>query len=70
MYELYCSTVLPWLGEHVAEDREAYQYLAESIQKFPSQPVLASRMKKAGFKQARWHNLMGGIAVIHEGWKL
>jgi len=70
LYGLYCSTVLPWLGEVVAEDRNAYQYLAESIQKFPSQPQLARRMEKAGLEQVKWENLTGGIAVIHSGWRL
>jgi demethylmenaquinone methyltransferase/2-methoxy-6-polyprenyl-1,4-benzoquinol methylase len=63
-------TVLPVLGEYVAKDRDAYQYLAESIMKFPPQAELAARMEKAGLAQAKWTNLTGGIAVIHEGWKL
>ncbi|NTU76397.1 MAG: class I SAM-dependent methyltransferase [Alphaproteobacteria bacterium] len=67
LYDLYSFTVLPWLGEVVAEDRASYQYLAESIRAFPSQPVLARRMRQVGFTDVRWHNLMGGVAVIHEG---
>jgi len=70
LYELYSFTILPWLGEKVASDRESYQYLAESIRQFPDQPTLAARMEKAGMAQVAWHNLMGGIAVIHTGWKL
>lgn len=70
IYEQYCLHVLPWIGEHVAQDRDAYRYLAESILRFPPQRELADRMEKAGLAQAKWSNLTGGIAVIHSGWKL
>ena len=70
LYDRYCTSVLPLLGQLVAKDRDSYQYLAESIQKFPPQKELAQRMERAGFEQVTWHDLMGGIAVIHEGWKL
>jgi len=70
LYEQYCMHVLPLLGEHVANDRDAYQYLAESILRFPLQPELARRMERAGLHQCRWENLTGGIAVIHSGWKI
>ena len=69
-YDRYCLNVLPWIGQFVAKDKGAYQYLAESIQQFPTQPMLAKRMEKAGFNQVKWLNLTGGIAVIHEGWKV
>lgn len=67
-YEKYSFSVLPWLGEHVAKDRAAYQYLAESIRQFPDQKNLADRMTNAGFKQVRWSDMTGGIAVLHRGW--
>ncbi|MDE1901361.1 MAG: class I SAM-dependent methyltransferase [Alphaproteobacteria bacterium] len=70
LYETYCLNVLPVLGQFVAKDRNAYQYLAESILKFPPQAQLAARMEKAGLERAKWTNLTGGIAVIHEGWRL
>lgn len=70
LYEAYCLNVLPVLGDYVAQDRGAYQYLAESILKFPAQEALAKRMVKAGLDCVKWTNLMGGIAVIHEGWRL
>ncbi len=66
-YEAYCLNVMPVLGDFVAQDRGAYQYLAESILKFPAQGELAARMEKAGLRDVRWTNLTGGIAVIHEG---
>ena len=70
LYDRYCQSVLPILGEWVANDRESYKYLAESIHKFPLQTVLAQRMEKAGLSQVKWLNLTGGVAVIHSGWKL
>jgi demethylmenaquinone methyltransferase/2-methoxy-6-polyprenyl-1,4-benzoquinol methylase len=69
-YDQYCMNILPKLGELVASDRASYQYLAESIQKFPSQQELAARMERAGLSQVKWENLTGGIAVIHAGWKI
>jgi demethylmenaquinone methyltransferase / 2-methoxy-6-polyprenyl-1,4-benzoquinol methylase len=62
--------VLPTLGDRVAGDRAAYQYLAESIRRFPSQSELVSRMEAAGLERARYRNLSGGIAAIHSGWRL
>ena len=68
-YDRYSFDVLPWLGEVVAHDRAAYQYLTESIRQFPDQAALARRMEAAGLAHAQWLNLSGGIAVIHYGWK-
>ncbi len=70
LYDLYSFSVLPWLGDKVAGDKNAYQYLAESIRQFPPQSELASRMKKAGFANVRYENLTGGIVAIHSGWIL
>lgn len=70
LYDLYSFSVLPWLGDKVAQDRDSYRYLAESIRQFPPPTELATRMEKAGFAQVKHHRLMGGIAVIHSGWKL
>jgi demethylmenaquinone methyltransferase/2-methoxy-6-polyprenyl-1,4-benzoquinol methylase len=70
LYDRYCVSVLPWLGEIVGKDRKAYQYLAESIQQFPQQAALAKRMESAGLAAVQWTNLNAGIAVIHSGWKL
>lgn len=70
LYELFSFSVLPWLGDKVAQDRSSYQYLAESIRQFPDQAALGARMQAAGFEKVKWRNLMGGIAVIHSGWKL
>jgi demethylmenaquinone methyltransferase/2-methoxy-6-polyprenyl-1,4-benzoquinol methylase len=70
LYELYSFRVLPLLGELVTGDRAAYQYLVESIRRFPPQEELAGLMRDAGFEQVRFRNLTGGVAAIHSGWRL
>lgn len=69
-YDLYSFAVLPRLGAIVARDRDAYQYLAESIRRFPDRPRLAALMRQAGFEQIAVRALSGGIAAIHSGWRL
>lgn len=69
LYDTYSFSILPWLGEIVADDREAYVYLAESIRRFPDQQALAKKMTTAGFSQIKVRNLSGGIAAIHTGWR-
>lgn len=70
IYDLYSFSMIPKIGAWVAQDRDSYQYLVESIRQFPTQTDLAQRMKKAGFEQVRFTNLSGGIAAIHTGVKL
>ncbi len=70
LYDQYSFTVLPWLGALVARDRDAYVYLAESIRKFPPQEELVEMLHDAGFDQANYRNLSGGIAAIHSAWRL
>jgi demethylmenaquinone methyltransferase/2-methoxy-6-polyprenyl-1,4-benzoquinol methylase len=70
LYDLYSFTVLPLLGALVARDRESYQYLAESIRRFPDQAALADEMRQAGFAQVKARSLSGGIAAIHSGWRI
>lgn len=65
LYELYSFQVLPLLGQYVANDRAAYQYLVESIAKFPNQESLAGMIELAGFTRVHWQNLCGGISCIH-----
>jgi len=54
----------------VAGDRDSYQYLVESIRKFPEQEAFASMIRSAGFDQVKYRNLTMGIAALHSGWKL
>jgi len=70
LYDLYSFTILPRLGAAVTGDREAYQYLIESIRRFPAQEDLARRMTAAGLEQVSFRNLSGGIAALHSGWRL
>jgi demethylmenaquinone methyltransferase/2-methoxy-6-polyprenyl-1,4-benzoquinol methylase len=70
LYDLYSFRVLPLLGEIVARDRPAYQYLVESIRRFPRQDDLAHRIAAAGFERATFRNLTGGIAALHSGWRI
>lgn len=70
VYDRYSDVVIPRLGQVVAGDRDSYQYLVESIRRFPPQPALAERMQAAGLVRVRWLNLSGGIAAIHTGWRL
>jgi demethylmenaquinone methyltransferase/2-methoxy-6-polyprenyl-1,4-benzoquinol methylase len=69
-YELYSFKVLPWLGQQVAGDRDSYQYLVESIRRFPNQETLAGMMAKAGLAQISYRNLSAGIAAMHSGWRI
>lgn len=69
-YDLYSFNVIPLMGQIVAGDRDSYQYLVESIRKFPDQESFASMIRKAGFDQVKYRNQTLGIAALHSGWKL
>lgn len=69
LYDAYSYTMIPRIGQVVAKDRDSYQYLVESIRKFPPQRQLARRMEQAGLSQCRFENLSFGIAAIHSGIK-
>ena len=70
LYGLYSFQVLPFLGQIIAGDREAYQYLVESIRRFPNQNTFSEMIVKAGLNQVSYRNLSGGIAAIHSAWRL
>ncbi len=69
-YDLYSFNVIPVMGQVVAGDRESYQYLVESIRKFPNQDAFATMIRQAGFDQVSYRNLTMGVAALHSGWKL
>eukprot|EP00986_Skeletonema_menzelii_P000030 scaffold5_cov144-Skeletonema_menzelii.AAC.16 len=69
LYDIYSFHVIPKLGEVVANDRDSYQYLVESIRKFCNQEELMTRMKGAGFEGVKYTNMTQGIVAVHEGWK-
>jgi demethylmenaquinone methyltransferase/2-methoxy-6-polyprenyl-1,4-benzoquinol methylase len=58
------------LGQWVARDRESYQYLVESIRRFPPQQDLAQMIEAAGLARVKFRNLTGGIAAIHSAWRI
>ncbi len=70
VYDLYSFNVIPVMGQIVAGDRDSYQYLVESIRKFPDQETFAAMIRQAGFGQVKYRNLTMGVAALHSGWKL
>lgn len=70
LYDLYSFEVLPVLGELVTQNRPAYQYLVESIRRFPKQEELSQRIADAGFVQVAARNLTGGVAALHSAWRV
>jgi demethylmenaquinone methyltransferase/2-methoxy-6-polyprenyl-1,4-benzoquinol methylase len=69
VYDLYSFKLLPAIGGLVANDKESYQYLAESIRMHPDQDTLKQMMETAGFEHVSYHNLTGGIVALHKGYK-
>ena len=69
-YDLYSFNVIPRMGQVIANDRDSYQYLVESIRNFPDQETFLGMVREAGFEQAKYRNLTMGIACLHSGWKL
>lgn len=70
IYDRYSFSVVPALGKRVAGDAASYQYLVESIRRFPTQDKLADRMTAAGLERVSVRNLSGGIAAIHAAWRI
>jgi demethylmenaquinone methyltransferase/2-methoxy-6-polyprenyl-1,4-benzoquinol methylase len=70
LYDRYSFTLIPAMGEALAGDRASYQYLVESIRRFPDQESFAEMIRAAGFGLVKHRNLTFGVAAIHSGWKL
>jgi demethylmenaquinone methyltransferase/2-methoxy-6-polyprenyl-1,4-benzoquinol methylase len=70
LYDTYSFKVLPALGELVADNADAYRYLAESIRRFPAQEAFARDIAGAGLERVEFRNLSGGIAAIHSAWRI
>jgi demethylmenaquinone methyltransferase / 2-methoxy-6-polyprenyl-1,4-benzoquinol methylase len=68
-YDLYSFKVLPWLGDKVAGDADAYRYLAESIRQHPDQATLAAMLRDAGLSNVEVFNLAAGVVAIHRGYR-
>ncbi len=70
LYDLYSFNVIPRMGKLIANDYDSYQYLVESIRKFPDQETFLTMVRAAGFENAKYRNLSMGIAALHSGWKI
>ena len=69
IYDIYSFNLLPLMGKLIADDADSYQYLAESIRKHPDQETFKKMMQSAGFLEASYENLTGGIVALHKGTK-
>lgn len=69
IYDAYSFSLLPLLGEWIANDRQSYQYLAESIRMHPDQESLKKMIEQVGFEDCVYHNLSGGIVALHIAYK-
>jgi demethylmenaquinone methyltransferase/2-methoxy-6-polyprenyl-1,4-benzoquinol methylase len=70
LYDRYSFGIIPPLGQLVTGDRGSYQYLVESIRRFPDQECFAAMLRAAGFARVAYRNLTFGVAAIHSGWRL
>jgi demethylmenaquinone methyltransferase/2-methoxy-6-polyprenyl-1,4-benzoquinol methylase len=68
-YDWYSFKVLPWLGDKVAGDADAYRYLAESIRLHPDQAALAELLGSAGLSDVEVFNLAAGVVAVHRGYR-
>lgn len=69
-YDAWSFKAIPQIGEWVTKDRDSYQYLVESIRRFPDQARFKAMIEQAGFSRVTVTNLSGGIAAIHHGWAI
>lgn len=70
IYDLYSFHIIPRLGQAIANDRDSYRYLVESIRRFPDQESFLAMIRGAGFEIAKYRNLTLGVACLHSGWKI
>ena len=70
LYSNYKRNVIPWIGEKIAKNKDAYKYLEESIDQFPIQENLIFQMQSIGFQKLKYINLFNGIVAIHTGYKI
>jgi len=68
LYDAYSFRVIPQLGALIGRDRAAYQYLVESIRRFPDQDRFQAMIEAVGFARVSWRNLAGGVAALHSAW--
>tara|TARA_Y100000991_G_scaffold164139_1_gene126089 strand:+ start:277 stop:1014 length:738 start_codon:yes stop_codon:yes gene_type:complete len=69
-YDLWSLKIMPFMGQKITGDKEAYTYLVESIRKFPTQAEVSHMLSRVGFSRVKYRNLSNGIVALHSGWKL
>jgi len=65
LYFWYMCNIMPKYAQFITPERGAYEYLGDSIRRFPAQPRLAAMMEEAGFTSPRWTNFALGIIALH-----
>ena len=70
LYDIYSFQVIPRVGQAVTGDRDAYQYLVESIRRFPKPQVFKQMIEAAGFRRVTVTLMTGGVVALHSGWRL
>jgi demethylmenaquinone methyltransferase/2-methoxy-6-polyprenyl-1,4-benzoquinol methylase len=70
LYDVYSYNIIPRIGEAVTGDRDAYQYLVESIRKFPKPLAFAKMIEAAGFRRVSFTPMTAGVVALHSGWRL
>jgi len=70
IYDAYSFNMIPLIGEKVTGDRDSYQYLVESIRRFPDQQRFSKMIAQAGFDLVKHDNMSGGIVALHRGYKI
>ncbi len=69
-YDAWSFNAIPRIGKAVTGDADSYQYLVESIRKFPKQEAFAGMIRDAGFSRVTYRNYTGGVACLHSGWAI
>lgn len=69
-YDAYSFNVMPKMGEMIANDRDSYQYLAESIRRFPAPDAFEAMIKAAGFSRTGYRTMTAGFVAIHSGTRI
>ncbi len=68
-YLLYLRHILPWVGGRLSKNPEAYRYLNQTIETFPSGRDFCLKMEQAGFKQVKAHPMALGAVTLYVGEK-
>lgn len=70
IYDVYSFEMIPRMGQWITGDHDSYQYLVESIRKFPDQETFKKMIGEAGFRQVTYRNMSGGVVALHSGWRI